>query len=95
MLTPWDKAIAALIGACLPLLANFGFDLNVGEGTITAISGVAALVLSANPELTAWRVKQILEATATDLPPKGKDPNTGAGLANALKAVQMAIKERK
>jgi len=59
------------------------------------IAGVVALVFSANPELTAWRVKEILEATATDVGPKGKDPRTGAGLANALAAVKMAIAEKK
>jgi len=59
------------------------------------IAGVAALVLSANPELPAWRVKEILEATATDVGLPGKDVNTGAGLANAFKAVQMAISEKK
>jgi len=59
------------------------------------VAGVAALMLSANPELPAWRVKAILEATATDLPPTGKDPASGAGLVNALAAVKQAISERK
>ena len=52
------------------------------------VSGVCALMLSVNPELNAWRVKEILEATATDLRPRGKDVKTGAGLVNALKAVK-------
>ena len=59
------------------------------------VSGVVALMLSANPELTAWRVKEILEETATDLGEPGKDPKTGAGLANALKAVKKALEEAK
>jgi subtilisin family serine protease len=59
------------------------------------ISGVVALMLSANPELTAWRVKEILEETATDLGEPGKDPKTGAGLANAHKAVKKALEEAK
>ena len=46
MLTPWDKAIAALIGAVLPVLANLGFDWNIGPEAITAISGVVAMVLT-------------------------------------------------
>jgi subtilisin family serine protease len=54
------------------------------------VSGICALVLSANPELTPWRVKEILEKTAKDLPPRGKDPRSGAGFANAYKAVQAA-----
>jgi subtilisin family serine protease len=53
-------------------------------------SGVIALMLSANPELTPWRVKAILEATALDLEAVGKDPRTGAGLVNAFEAVKAA-----
>ena len=51
------------------------------------VAGVAAMMLSAAPELPAWRIREILEETATDLEPKGKDPRTGAGLVNAWKAV--------
>lgn len=58
------------------------------------VSGTVALILSANPELPAWRVKVILEATARDLGPKGKDTRTGAGLLNAYKAVKAALKGR-
>ena len=54
------------------------------------ISGVAALMLSANPELPAWRVKEILEETAKDLGKEGKDNRTGAGLVDAYAAVKAA-----
>ncbi|MHC4971982.1 MAG: S8 family serine peptidase [Planctomycetota bacterium] len=57
------------------------------------VSGACALILSANPELSAWRVKEILEKTATDLPPRGKDPKTGAGLLHAYKAVKLALEK--
>lgn len=53
-------------------------------------SGVIALMLSANPDLTPWRVKALLEATALDLEAVGKDPRTGAGLINAFEAVKAA-----
>ncbi|MHC4599371.1 MAG: S8 family serine peptidase [Planctomycetota bacterium] len=59
------------------------------------ISGTVALMLSANPELTAWRVKEILEETAKDIDPPGKDPRTGAGLADAYAAVKKALDEKK
>ena len=54
--------------------------------------GVAALVLSANPELNSWEVKQLLEDTATDLGEKGRDYRHGAGLIDALAAVRAAKK---
>ncbi|MHC4817813.1 MAG: S8 family serine peptidase [Planctomycetota bacterium] len=57
------------------------------------VSGACALVLSAKPELLAWRVKEILEQTATDIPPRGKDAKTGAGLLHASKAVKLALKD--
>ncbi len=53
-------------------------------------SGVAALMLSANPDLPAWRVKELMEQTARDLAPDGKDNRTGAGLIDAFAAVQAA-----
>jgi subtilisin family serine protease len=53
-------------------------------------SGAAALVLGVNPELPAWKVKEILEATAKDLGEPGKDNRTGAGLMDACAAVAMA-----
>ncbi len=54
------------------------------------IAGVSALILSANPDLTAWRVKEILEETAKDVGEPGKDNRTGAGLADAYAAVKKA-----
>jgi subtilisin family serine protease len=56
------------------------------------VSGVAALMLSAAPELPAWRVKEILEETATQLGGPGKNNRAGAGLVNALEAVRAARK---
>ena len=54
------------------------------------VSGVAALMLSAAPELPAWRVQEILEETATPLGDAGKTNRAGSGLVNARKAVQTA-----
>jgi subtilisin family serine protease len=54
-------------------------------------AGTAALMLSANPELPAWRVREIMMETAADIAPPGKDNRTGAGLIDALAAVKKAI----
>ena len=55
-------------------------------------AGVAALMLSANPELNPWEISEILRETASDLGPKGPDSKFGAGLIDALAAVRAAKK---
>jgi thermitase len=52
------------------------------------VSGIAGLVLSRNPSLSAAQVKGIIEATAGD--GKSFNTNTGFGLVNAAKAVATA-----
>ena len=59
------------------------------------VAGVVALMLSANPDLHAWEVKEILEATCQDLGDKGRDVATGAGLVRSLEAVRAARKVKK
>lgn len=59
------------------------------------VAGVAALMLSANPDLNAWEVKEILEATCEDLGEKGRDASFGAGRVQALEAVRAARRPRK
>lgn len=59
------------------------------------VAGTVALMFSANQDLTAWRIKEILESTAKDLGPKGKDNDTGYGLLNSLAAVKAALAEKK
>jgi hypothetical protein len=55
-------------------------------------AGVAALMLSANPDLNAWEVKQLMEQTCKDL---GNKKAYGAGLLQARDAVRAAKKVRK
>ncbi len=55
------------------------------------LAGVAALMFEANPELPAWRVKEIVEASAQDLGDPGKDNESGSGLADAFDAVEAAM----
>ena len=52
--------------------------------------GVAALVLSVQPELTPWRVQELLAASCKDLGDRGWDPVYGAGLLQADAAVRAA-----
>ena len=76
-----------------------GFALVIGpqgnsfSGPHTA--GVAALMLSANPDLNPWEVKDLMEKTCKDIGAKGRDSTFGAGLLQALEAVRAAKKVNK
>ncbi|MFN9694787.1 MAG: S8 family serine peptidase [Synechococcaceae cyanobacterium] len=54
------------------------------------VAGVAALVLSVNPNLRGAEVEGILRSATDDLAQQGFDNFTGFGRINALKAVQAA-----
>ncbi len=67
------------------------YQFTTGTSVASAeVSGVAALMIERNPSLTPADVRRILMSTAKDLGPKGKDRDFGAGLVNALQAVQAA-----
>ncbi len=55
------------------------------------VAGVAALVWAANPALTAAQVRGILEQTAVDLGPVGRDDDYGYGRIDAGAAVDRAL----
>ena len=68
-------------------------DYQVVSGTSFAaahVSGIVALILQRAPELKPDAVRRILEATAKDLGPRGKDKEYGAGLADAYQAIMAA-----
>jgi hypothetical protein len=56
-------------------------------------AGVAALMLSADPDLNPWQVKRLLQSTCKDLGAAGHDMTYGAGLIDAAAAVR-AVKQR-
>ncbi|MGB2695170.1 MAG: S8 family serine peptidase [Dehalococcoidia bacterium] len=69
------------------------FVLCFYQGTSMAtphVAGVAALVRSIDPTLTAAQVRTILTSTATDLGPPGYDTDFGYGEVNAAAAVAVA-----
>ncbi len=55
------------------------------------LAGVAALILSANPNLTVAEMDQIIEETSLDLGSSGKDNTFGAGRVDAYQAVLAAL----
>jgi subtilisin family serine protease len=73
--------------------ASFNYE-KAFNGTSAAtpnVAGVASLVWSANPNLTAFNVKQILSETAYDLGNPGYDIYYGNGFINADAAVRRAL----
>ncbi len=90
--------------------SDFTLDFGGTSSATPLVAGVAALVLSANPDLTAAEVRQILQQTAdkivdTDPDPQfgfrqgsyaanGHSPWFGYGKVNAFKAVQMATQRQ-
>jgi len=72
-------------------LTNTVGNLAALSGTSMAsphATGVAALVLSKNPNLTPEQVREVLRASANDLGTPGWDPLFGYGRINAKRAVQ-------
>lgn len=78
---------------------GFGYYQNAPAGTpfngtsaaAPNVSGVASLVWSANPYLSAGQVHSILQQTAVDLGFPGYDYEHGAGMVNADAAVRRAM----
>jgi serine protease len=70
---------------------RYADDFNGTSAAAPNITGVASLVWSANPNLSATQVKQILSQTATDLGTPGYDIYYGNGFVNADAAVRRAI----
>lgn len=71
---------------------NTNYNLNFGGTSAAApqVSGVAALMLSVNPNLTETQAKSILQQTATDMGTAGFDNTFGYGRVNACAAVVKA-----
>ena len=71
------------------------YQMSTGTSIATAhVTGVIALMLERDPTLTPADVRLILESTATDLGPPGKDKQFGWGLVNPQKALA-AVEARK
>lgn len=89
---------------------NFTSDFGGTSSACPVVAGVAALILSANPDLTAKEVRQILQQTADKVVDPDSDPQLtfrlgsydangfsqwfGYGKVNAFKAVQAAQQQR-
>ena len=69
-------------------------DYDFLQGTSMAaphVSGLAALIWSVNPTLTASEVQDVLQTTADDLGVRGWDPDFGHGRINAWAALNAVV----
>jgi subtilisin family serine protease len=75
-------------------MADFGYlgsDAIVGNSfSGPQVAGVAALIMSMAPSMPGWRAREIIESTARDIAPAGKDNRTGRGLVDAWAALKTA-----
>ncbi|HEY3294568.1 MAG TPA: S8 family serine peptidase [bacterium] len=86
IMAPGVNMVSTLLGGeCGPWLSSAGTSYAAPQ-----VCGVAALMLSVNPQLTPNDIKQILRSTADDLRPAGWDPETASGRVNARRAVEQA-----
>ena len=71
---------------------NGGYTTMSGTSMATPhLAGVAALILSANPNLSVAEMDSIIEMTSLDLGTSGKDNTYGAGRVDAYAAVVAAL----
>ena len=67
---------------------NYYYNFNGTSAACPQVSGVAALMLSANPFLTGDQVRAVLQQTAVDMGPSGFDNTFGYGRVDAYAAVE-------
>ncbi|MEE3199501.1 MAG: S8 family serine peptidase [Planctomycetota bacterium] len=82
----------------LPFLRRDGTVLDTGlNGNSFAgpmFCGAIALMLSADPDLLPWDLKEVITATATDVAAPGVDAQTGHGLINCYRAVREVLRRK-
>jgi subtilase family protein/fervidolysin-like protein len=83
-------AVAAPGSQILVAIPDNGYEMSSGTSYSAAeVSGIVALMLQRDPDLTPDKIRMILRASAKDLGPKGPDVMFGAGLANAYGALML------
>lgn len=93
-----DKPDFTTYNSNLPFLAVDGTVKSPTNGNSFAgphLAGTVALMLSANPELLPWEIKEILVKTSHDILNPGFDMQSGYGLVDAYSAVNMSLNYKK
>lgn len=94
-----QKPLVCAFNYQVPLLMP---DESVVEGRLNGNSfagpmfcGAISLMLSADPDLLPWDLREIITSTATDVAKLGVDDETGYGLINCYAAVKEVLKRKK
>ncbi len=66
---------------------NYMTDFGGTSAAVPQVAGIAALLLSVNPNLTSQQVTALIQSTATDMGTAGYDNTFGFGRANACAAL--------
>ncbi len=86
----WIDVAAPAVGVYTTVPGGYGG----GTGTSFSspiVAGLAGLLLSANPRLTAQNLIDIIKNTSTDIDAPGNDVFTGKGVVNAEAAMRLAM----
>ena len=93
-----DKPAVCAFNASLPFLRRDGTfqagGLNGNSFAGPMFCGAIALMLSADPELLPWELREIITSTAMDVAAPGYDHETGHGLINCYRAVKEVLRRR-
>ncbi len=73
---------------------NLYMELSGTSMATPQVSGIAALMMSVDQNLSAGRVRALLAAAAIDMGTEGRDQFYGYGLVNARRAVELAAMDR-
>ncbi len=87
LVAPGGSGSASILSTVHPSVLGGYAELMGTSQAAAHVSGVAALVWSDKPALTAAQVKQALSASAVDLGTPGRDKYYGYGLVNACGAL--------
>ena len=90
-----DKPDFTTLNHKIPCVDPEGNLANMASGNSLSgphMAGIVSLMLSANPDLLPWEIKEILLNTAEDIGDKGFDYQSGHGFINAYDAVKAAMK---
>jgi hypothetical protein len=79
-----------IMGAAGYGAGNYVPSFNGTSSATPHVAGLAALVLSVDPELRSWEVEEIVKLTARELGAAGRDEEYGHGRIDARRALEAA-----